>query len=169
VFQILVPTDFSSPTALRVATSFSQAFGSTIDILHVLKPKAPIRPRQIEKKFRKFLPSIPATVLERVRMKLASGDLVERVVETANDGYDFVLIGGSMADTGGANEMCRAISPHVGCPVLRVSEPDLRAFDVMETLLGRLQGARTADRLAPDLADWGRDLSAPSTPAAAFR
>ena len=171
VFQILVPTDFSlcSATAVHVATSFSQAFGSRIDILHVLEPKLPIRSQQIERKFRKFLRAIPAEVLDRVRMKLSAGDLVERLVETANDGYDFVLIGGAVDDDGRADEICRMLSPRVGCPVFRVSEPELLAFDLMETLLHRLRGAQNVDPPGRGLSGSKSGIfNDPSKPARAF-
>jgi hypothetical protein len=90
---------------------------------------------------------IPAAVLGRVRMKLSAGDVVEELVETANDGYDFVLIGGSLADTCGTNQICRTVTPRIGCPVVQVSQPDLLAFELMETLLLRLRVAERQDPL----------------------
>jgi hypothetical protein len=140
--KVLVPTRLSQSSAfpLRVAASFSAAFGSSVDLLYVVDQGHQLTWDPIEERFRELLRCVPKDTLAQIKLRLSRGELVERIIETANEGYDLVLLEQpEPSDSPEHTALMRAISAGAGCPVISVCDRDaLSAFELMDLLLLRL-------------------------------
>ena len=141
--RILVPVDFSdcSRLALEHAFDLAQAFGATVDALHVIEPVRYVQPGVIvataeerrvpieqfaqeyyETEMAQFLAEVPSDV--KVQSRIEDGVPYDTIVHVAKDGgYDLIVLG-THGYTGLTHLVMGSVAERVvrmaSCPVMTV-------------------------------------------------
>jgi nucleotide-binding universal stress UspA family protein len=136
--RILYATDLS-PAAAHAgpyAMALARAFGSTIDVLHVVPPEATGQPDEVRTHEHAFLSAMQHLLPERAadlwrsRTLVESGNVPERIIQhMSEDGVDLIVLGAHHHSwlarhlkTGPAFQIIRVAT----CPVLTIAAPPAR-------------------------------------------
>jgi nucleotide-binding universal stress UspA family protein len=129
--SILVPLDGSAPSlaALEHALALAEDYGARIEVLDVIPPSDVIiagARDEIERVVDAAVDRARAALGDRVSRRTVHGDPIRKIVETASEGFDLIVMG-THGRVGRLHAILGSVTEGVvrnaPCPVLTVRDP----------------------------------------------